>query len=117
MMNIMTTDASVSAPPLDRRRRWDHRMRETGYKRVSFWVPAERVALLKELKAQLVNEADYEALKDFVTCSLREMLSDPKCEECDRAYATNKLALLGVAPTSSGAREDATPGLLHGEQS
>lgn len=117
MANIMPIERSIAAVSQDRRRLWDQRMRETGHKRVSFWVPAERVSLLKELKAQLVKEADYEALMDFVTCSLREMLSDPECNELDRAFASKKLALLGGAPAPSGAREEAPLSMPHGKQS
>ena len=99
--------------PQDRRRRWDQRMLDAGYKRVGLWVPAERVELFKELKRQLLDDSDYQALSDFVLCSYWSMLEDPDCDDLDRAFARQRLRELGASPAASGASEDALPSSLN----
>lgn len=109
-------ERAIAGQPQDRRRRWDQRKAQAGFKRVSLWVPADRVPLLKELKSQLVQDYDFEALMDFVTCSYRHMLDDPECTPGDREFALKSLQRLGVAPTPSVAREDATPSAVQGSR-
>jgi hypothetical protein len=99
-------ERAIAGEPQDRRRRWDQRMLDAGFKQVKLWVPEERVPLLKELKSQLVDEADYEALLDFVTVSYRAMLEDPECDDLDRQVARQALADLGALPAASAASED-----------
>jgi hypothetical protein len=82
-------------------------MLDAGFKRVNLWVPQERVALLKELKAQLVDDRDFEALRDFLACSYLAMLEDPDCDDRDRSCARAALVELGVATAASGASEEA----------
>lgn len=84
-------------------------MAESGYKRVGLWVPQERVALLKELKAQLVSDLDFEQLRDFLACSYLLMADDPECSVSDRKFARHKLRELGVARVRSVATAHAAP--------
>lgn len=106
MTKLTPIERAIAGEPEDRRRRWDQRMAEAGYKRVNLWVPEERVALLKELKSQLLDEADFDALLDFVTVSYRAMLTDPYCDDEDREFARAKLRDLGAPPAGSEASED-----------
>lgn len=85
-------------------------MSDAGFKRVNLWVPEQHVALLKELKSQLVHgdEHTFEALRDFVSCTYRAMLEDPRCDDIDRLVAIHALRELGVLPAESEASEDST---------
>lgn len=106
MGSLTPIERAIAGEPQDRRRRWDVRMSEAGYKRVSLWVPEERVALLKELKAQLLEDSDFDALLDFVTVSYRAMLDDPECDWADKGYAWDKLRELGALPAGREPPED-----------
>lgn len=111
MAKLTPIERAIAGEPEDRRRRWDKRMLEAGFKRVNLWVPEEHVAILKELKAQLVDGSaeTFDALRDFVSVSYRAMLTDPECDDVDREVARQALRDLGVAPAVSVANEDATP--------
>jgi hypothetical protein len=105
MSKLTPIERHIAGQPIDRRRRWDQRMADAGFRRVNLWVPAEYVELLKELKDRLLagDPEEFEALHDFLTMSYRSMLEDPSCDDDDRAYAEHRLRHL--APRApSGAR-------------
>jgi hypothetical protein len=107
MTKLTPIERAIAGEHDDRRRRWDERMIEAGFKRVNLWVPAEHVPIIKELKAQLVHGTpeNFEELRDFVTLNYRCMLEDPECDEVDREVARAALRELSASPAPSGARE------------
>jgi len=51
-------------PAHDRRKRYDHRMKEAGFRRVSVWVPIEARELVHELRETLLLAKDFPEIYD-----------------------------------------------------
>lgn len=110
-MKMTPIERAIAGEPSDRRRRWDQRMIDAGYKRVNLWVPEQHVPILKELKDQLSHASaeDFEALRDFVAFPYEGMLTDPECDDVDRLVARRALRDLGFSAATSEASEDGSP--------
>lgn len=57
-------ERAIAGEPADRRRRYDHRMIERGFKRMTLWVPPKQVDLIKGLR-YLLTSATQEQLDQF----------------------------------------------------
>lgn len=90
-------ELAIAGEPLDRRRRWDQRMKKAGYKRVNLWVPADEVALIKEIKALLASgdPTIIDELKQFFRVSYEAWMLDAGEPAEDRAFARDKFLDLG----------------------
>jgi hypothetical protein len=111
MAKLTPIERAIKGEPEDRRRRWEHRKQEAGFKRVNMYVPAQYVPIIKELKAQLCDGSDgqFEDLRQFVACTYEAMLVDPSCDDTDREVARRALRELAAVPAPSEAREEAAP--------
>ncbi|XUU60002.1 hypothetical protein ACRAQ6_10545 [Erythrobacter sp. HA6-11] len=70
-------------------------MKEAGFKRVGIWVPAEEMALVKELRVWLSEGHPHmvEDLRQFFT-SFYEQMAEDNYYEGDREFALGRLKAL-----------------------
>lgn len=84
-------------PAHNRRKRYDHRMKEAGFRRVSVWVPAEAKELVHELRESLSLGRTYPEIYDDLRAHFGaqyEFIRQHAVDEEDRAWAQERLSAL-----------------------
>jgi hypothetical protein len=80
----------------DRRREFEQRMRDNGFKQVRLWVPREEGAVMEELEELFFAKSPTRLaeLREFFRVDYELFLTDPECTGEDRSYFEDRVAKL-----------------------
>lgn len=84
---------------LDRRREWDKRMKERGFKRVNMWVPSHQVELVKEVKELLLraDSKELEELAQFFRSAFEHAVEHEELDDDVREWVVSRIHALSSA--------------------